>query len=92
MYVHDNIILCMKSIDMSTTKGIHSLTPISYITTLYAILIIFNGATVEANKTHKICNITTTRSTVRNTWHNRDEERRKLRHKFLGGRMERIFV
>jgi hypothetical protein len=25
--------------------------------TLYAILIIFNGATVEANKTHKICNI-----------------------------------
>ena len=45
---------------MSTTKGIHSLTPISYITTLYAILIIFNGATVEANETHKICNVITT--------------------------------
>lgn len=74
-------------------EGIHSLTPISYIATLYAILIIFNGATVEANKTHKICNVTTkTSSKVRNAWHNRDEERGKLRHKFLGGRMERIFV
>jgi hypothetical protein len=82
MYVHDNIILCMKRIDMSTTKGIHSLTPISYIATLYAILIIFNGATVEANKTHKICNVTTTSSKVRNALHNREEERGKLRHMF----------